>query len=402
MMRWILFVALFFFVLPGAAWASINPSFDTAMANCKAYSLIAHYPSGGPVTGEVCNVDAVRHEVYKGATLVGYGTSYAGAYANNWGAWSFTGAVPPDANCNANEVVPAGTPYLTSSTTGESCRASDMCQMAFNVGGPNNGGYSLTGAICSATGADFTGGDVPGSGDPPPPGKPPPETSNPDGSTTFCDQISGVCVTAAPAAAAPPPSSGDTSANPSNGSTDSSSTTTNGATSSTTTTNTSSTTTSTTNTTTTGGGTSGGSGDSTSVGTTTGTTTGTQTSTTDTPASSSSTSSKCTTGVCDVGQADGIVGGMYQPSGETPATVYAQFRASVSASPLVSSVSGFFDTAGISGTCPTWHIPGNVYWGLDGFSFDFFCSAGMLQLLALAGMLVLAVGAFSAFRIAIY
>ncbi|WP_168709641.1 hypothetical protein [Rhodanobacter lindaniclasticus] len=397
MMRWIvfvLFVGVALWVSP--ARASSNASYDLALSRCESqmssYEAESHPSCAvGPVT-TVLNPSCPAQEV---CLLVDYGRGNYKALG-----WSFEGDPPP--TCNANEVVPTGTPYLYSQASGATCRASDRCEMAFNVGGPNNGGYSLTGAVCSASGADFTGGDIPDPADPPPPGKPPPETSNPDGSTTFCDQISGTCVTAAPGAGGPPPSSGDTGDHAANGSTDSSSTTTNGATSSTTTTNTSSTTTSTTNTTTTGGGTSGGSGDSTSVGTTTGTTTGTQTSTTDTPASSSSTSSKCTTGVCDVGQADGIVGGMYQPSGETPATVYAQFRASVSASPLVSSVSGFFDTAGISGTCPTWHIPGNVYWGLDGFSFDFFCSAGMLQLLALAGMLVLAVGAFSAFRIAIY
>lgn len=97
------------------------------------------------------------------------------------------------------------------------------------------------------------------------------------------------------------------------------------------------------------------------------------------------------------------MGGMYEPSSDTPSSVYSHFRASVSASPLVSSVSGFFDTAGISGgSCPTWQIPGNKYWGEAGFSFDFFCAPGMLALFALAGLLVLAVGAFSAFRIAIY
>lgn len=298
---------------------------------------------------------------------------------------------PYDPNgCSAGAVLPAGTLTLYSSTTGATCRQSDMCEVALKVGGDDSGSLVLTGQKCSASAGPFD------------PGKPPSETPNADGSTTWCESNTGTCVTGKPAPPAPPPSSGDTGDNPGNGSTDSSSTTTSGATSSTTTTNTSSTTTSTTNTTTTGGGTSGGSGDSTSVGTTTGTTTGTQTSTTDTPASSSSTSSKCTTGVCDVGQADGIMGGMYEPSGETPASVYANFRASVSSSALGTAVTGFFNTSGINGSCPTWHIPGNIYWGVDGFSFDFFCSSGMLALLALAGLLVLAVGAFSAFRIAIY
>ncbi|WP_354546689.1 hypothetical protein [Rhodanobacter soli] len=96
------------------------------------------------------------------------------------------------------------------------------------------------------------------------------------------------------------------------------------------------------------------------------------------------------------------MGQMYTPGTDTPASVYGDFKAQVSASPIMSSASGFFSASGIGGACPTWHIPGNKYWGQAGFSFDFFCADGMLALLALAGYMVLAVGAFSAFRIAIY
>jgi hypothetical protein len=39
---------------------------------------------------------------------------------------------------------------------------------------------------------------------------------------------------------------------------------------------------------------------------------------------------------------------------------------------------------------------------MGGFDFSFFCADGMLAILALAGYIVLAVGAFSAFRIALY
>ncbi|HEY8329026.1 MAG TPA: hypothetical protein VIO59_11350 [Rhodanobacter sp.] len=96
------------------------------------------------------------------------------------------------------------------------------------------------------------------------------------------------------------------------------------------------------------------------------------------------------------------MGQLYTPGTDTPASVYGDFKAQVSSSPIMSSASGFFAVSLGGSTCPTWQIPGNKYWGPSGFSFDFFCSSGMLALLALAGYMVLAVGAFSAFRIAIY
>jgi len=103
-----------------------------------------------------------------------------------------------------------------------------------------------------------------------------------------------------------------------------------------------------------------------------------------------------------VGNADGNVGELYTASTDSPASLYADFKASVASAPVVGAASGFFDASSIAGTCPTWHIPGNKFWGEAGFSFDFFCSSGMLALLALAGWLVLAVGAWRAFTIALY
>jgi hypothetical protein len=102
-----------------------------------------------------------------------------------------------------------------------------------------------------------------------------------------------------------------------------------------------------------------------------------------------------------VGQADGNVGQMYQASTDTPASVYADFVSSVQSSPLISATTGFF-TVNASGSCPTWHIPGNKYWGEAGFDFAFFCSDGMLALLALASYLIAATAAFCAYRIALY
>jgi hypothetical protein len=102
-----------------------------------------------------------------------------------------------------------------------------------------------------------------------------------------------------------------------------------------------------------------------------------------------------------VGNADGNVGTLYNGGADTPGSVYSGFAASVQTSPIVSSVSSFF-TVNASGSCPAWHIPGNKYWGAAGFDFSFFCDPAILALLAAAGYIVLAVGAFSAFRIALY
>ena len=359
-------------------WASSNPSFDSAMTSCNGYltnpgNWQYSYGSSGYFTSPSCSVSgsavwvmasmsAAGLKVHPDWTGVGPGLTFQISY-------SFTGTVPPSYYCQAGQVVPAGTTVSYSSASGEQC--SGTCETAFAVGGSFSGSTVLTGNSCSATNG-VTKSLTPAS-----------ETSNADGSKTYCDPISGKCVTsvAAPATA---PASSSSSANDSTAST---SQTSNPATSS------SSTTTTTTTGTGDGSGSTGsGSGSSTSVSNTT----------TDNPASTSSTATKCTTGVCDVGNADGNVGTLYTAGTDTPASVYNDFKANVANSPLISAATGFFTVSGLSGTCPTWQIPGNKYWGAAGFSFDFFCNSAFLALLTLAGYLVLAVGAFSAFRIALY
>lgn len=218
-------------------------------------------------------------------------------------------------------------------------------------------------------------------------------TNNGDGSNTQCTTgtKNPVCITNSSSSGQPPASSSSAP----NGSTDYSSTTNNPASSS-------STTSSSTSTTTTTGSTSGpASGSSSGGATTTGTTTTTGHSTTDNPASSSSTSGKCTEGVCDVGKADGVVGSLYTSSGDSISAEFASYRAQIANTPLASAVPQFLAFTP-SGSCPTWTIPGNQYWGAAGFSFAFLCQPSFLALLQAAGMIVLAVAAFSAFRIAIY
>jgi hypothetical protein len=106
--------------------------------------------------------------------------------------------------------------------------------------------------------------------------------------------------------------------------------------------------------------------------------------------------------VCDVGNADGDTGGLYTASTDTPSSVYSTFQAQVAGSPIVSAATGFF-TVSLTGTsCPTWHVPGNEYWGASGFDFALFCDLSFLAILVAAGYIVLGVAAFCAFRIAIY
>ena len=105
--------------------------------------------------------------------------------------------------------------------------------------------------------------------------------------------------------------------------------------------------------------------------------------------------------MCDVGQADGQVGSLYTTSGDSVSAEFASYSAQVATTPIASAVPKFFSFTP-SGTCPTWTIPGNKYWGQAGFSFAFLCQPDFLALLQAAGLIVLAVAAFSAFRIALY
>lgn len=280
-------------------------------------------------------------------------------------AFSFSPPFTPGV-CISGTVLPTGTPYQYSAKSGAA--ASSGCELAMQIGGPNNGLMEETGSQVAAPGTSSATA------------APASQTTNPNGSTTYCETNTSICVTSnapAPAPAATPNAT-------------TSSTTNNPA--STSTTATTSTTTGTTTTTGDGSGSgSSGTGTSSSTTSTTGSTT--------VPASASSTS--CTTGVCDVGNADGSIGALYNPSGDTPGSVYSSFVAQVSSTPIISASTGFF-TLNVSGTCPTFTIPGNKYWGQAGFTFSFFCTSAMLALFQLAGFLVLAVAAYAAFKIALY
>jgi hypothetical protein len=343
------------------------------------------------------------NSTYAAGRCIDMGGSYKFVRLNVAGSsynYPFTTVTPI---CPAGKKIPKGTgykfyPYPDAVGPQDGVACSGGCEMVANFDPLLGMSYALSGNLCPAhTGPDPADVPVP----------PPSESTTPDGGHSYCDTISGKCVTTSGGGASSPPAPPSSAAGP-NGSTESSSTSTtnNGPTSSDTTTSSTSTTTSTTTTTNVGGGTGGGdgSGSGGTTGTGTSTTSGTSTSHTEAPASSSSTSSnsKCTTGVCDVGNADGNIGALYEGGTSSVESVYSDFKADVSSAPIIGTVSNFFVVGNLSGACPSWHIPGNKYWGEAGFDFDFFCSSGMLSILDLAGWIVLALGAFCAVRIAIY
>lgn len=324
-----------------------TPSFKNANPSCP----LAPASQTGTGPNAACAVDLL------------YGSSTPQAL---YQYWIFPCNTAPN-GCTAGQALANGASYNQSSTTGEA--ESGGCCLALTLGGPLSGQMVQTGMTCSAaTGA-------------PQVTTPPSETNNPNGSKTICDPVSGDCVTYTPSPDPAPATSSPNSATNSQ-------------------TNTGPSTSNSTGTTTPASSSSSGSGSGAGSGTS-GSGSGATTTTTQTnnPATASSTS--CTTGVCDVGNADGQVGALYTASTDTPNSVYASFQAQVSNSPIVSAATGFFSLS-VSDTCPIFSVPGNKYFGSGGLSFGFFCQSNVLTLFQLAGFFVLAVAAYAAFKIAIY
>jgi len=82
------------------------------------------------------------------------------------------------------------------------------------------------------------------------------------------------------------------------------------------------------------------------------------------------------------------------------ASVFSDFSAKAKQTPLVSAASGFFDIGSVSGSCPTWTVPESEW--LPAMTFDFYCNATALEIIGWAGWVILCVGAFRAFEIAVY
>jgi hypothetical protein len=258
-------------------------------------------------------------------------------------------------NCSQGYQLANGTGYQQSSTTGMS--EYQGCCLSMLLGPSGGGSMVETGASCAAkSGAPTVQ-------------SPPAETHNPDGSTTYCDTGSGDCVTYNPNSGGPASSS--TSANNST----SSSTTSDPA----------------------GSSSSGGGGSGTGSGSGSGSGSG-GTGSGGYPAYASSTS--CTTGVCDVGNADGVIGTLYTPSTDSPSAEFSNFQSTVQNAPVIQAVNGFF-AFNVSGTCPQWVVAPTKYWP-NGLSFEALCESSFSEILGYAGDIVLAVAAFAAFRIALY
>lgn len=104
------------------------------------------------------------------------------------------------------------------------------------------------------------------------------------------------------------------------------------------------------------------------------------------------------------GDGEGGVGGdgdaLYTSTGKTIGDVYSTFKTNVSASPLISSVTGFFGGCTVGGGCPVWSYDGGEMMGA--LTFDAHCSGALSLLLQMGAAAVLAAAAFCAFRIAFY
>lgn len=368
MMRfWPLFIFLFLLSLPAMAAAPYpgGSGFSLGDAQSQCQADLQYYES--PAEGYT-NISCVYVPPTGGQTFfqVALKSSVSGAVYNQW-----TGTYVPPSTCSANVNRFGIAPHDSS---GLDCHNGCEEEAFFDPTAPagQTWGVSSTGKTCTV-GSASTPAD--GSSAAPPPQA---MTCKADGTCTWCDTQNGNCVTGKTSAgkppaitgaqggtSSPPPPNLGSTGNPASGSS------------------------------------SGGTGSGGTVITGNG---GPQ------PANNGdwakgpahATSAGCTAGdACNAGQASGVVGTLYQASGDSIGQEYSSFKAQVSSSPLISAASGFFAFTP-SGSCPTWHIPGNKYWGEAGFDFTFFCDPAILAILQAAGLIVLAVGAFSAFRIALY
>jgi hypothetical protein len=86
---------------------------------------------------------------------------------------------------------------------------------------------------------------------------------------------------------------------------------------------------------------------------------------------------------------------LYEPTGDTPSTVYADFKTRVMDSPLINAATGFFNADGLSGTCPTFTL---TMFGRS-IALDFFCMAEFQQIFVWLSWFVLASFTWYAFKI---
>jgi hypothetical protein len=92
-------------------------------------------------------------------------------------------------------------------------------------------------------------------------------------------------------------------------------------------------------------------------------------------------------------------GHFYTTNGRTISDSVSDYKAAVANAPIVQAGQQFFTVTG-GGSCPTFTLAATDWW--PAMVFDYQCRSPMSDVFALAGYLVLAIGAWSAFKIAIY
>lgn len=96
------------------------------------------------------------------------------------------------------------------------------------------------------------------------------------------------------------------------------------------------------------------------------------------------------------GDAGSGVGTLYEGEGKTLAGVYDNFKTQLEAAPLISSGTDFL-TVSVSSSCPTFSVPETAFWSAMEFSYH--CTGPLADALALGAYLLLAIAAYTAFKI---
>lgn len=93
------------------------------------------------------------------------------------------------------------------------------------------------------------------------------------------------------------------------------------------------------------------------------------------------------------------LGDLYESKGLSLSQVWSDFSIKVSYSPIVSASGSFFSIPYLSSSCPVWTLPATDYY--PSISIDILCNSVVTISLQLAGLIVLIVSAWVAFRIAV-
>ncbi len=100
-----------------------------------------------------------------------------------------------------------------------------------------------------------------------------------------------------------------------------------------------------------------------------------------------------------VGAAAGALDGLYDGSGDTIASTVSAYVARIQSAPIMSVGTQFLSVT-LTGSCPVFTLPETAYW--SAMTFDYHCQGTLADALALGAYLLLAVAAYTAFKIAMY